>query len=136
MLIVTGYIHVDPSDLSLFHAELQAVAIVVRQRLGSLSYDAAIDDAQAGRLSVVERWHDQAALDTHLEAPEIKAFVQRWDGKMRGEIQKYDVSNDRDRKASTNPPAYPVAAKHTELDAAIKEAESIIATAWNVLKPT
>lgn len=31
MLIVTGYMFVDPSDLSRFHAELQGVAVFVRQ---------------------------------------------------------------------------------------------------------
>ncbi|TDW59548.1 quinol monooxygenase YgiN [Novosphingobium sp. PhB55] len=96
MLIVTGYMHVDPSDLSRFHAELQAIAVVVRQRPGSLSYDAAVDDAQAGRLLIAERWHDQAALNAHLDAPETKAFVQHWEGKMRGDICKYDASNERD----------------------------------------
>lgn len=99
MLIVTGYMHVDPSDLSRFHAELQSVAVLVRQRPGNLFYDAVIDEAQAGRLLIVERWHDQAALDDHLEAPETKAFVQHWDGKMRGDIRKYDASNERDLMA-------------------------------------
>ena len=99
MLIVTGYMHIDPSDLSRFHAELQAVALIVRQRSGNLSYDAAVDDAQAGRLLIAERWHDQAALNTHLGAPETKAFVQRWQGKMRGDIRKYDASNERDLMA-------------------------------------
>ena len=99
MLIVTGYMHIDASDLSRFHAELQAVAPIVRQRPGNLSYDAAVDDAQAGRLLIAERWHDQAALNAHLDAPETKAFVQRWQSKMRGDIRKYDASNERDLKA-------------------------------------
>lgn len=99
MLIVTGYMHIDPSDLSRFHAELQAVALIVRQRPGNLSYDAAVDDAQAGRLLIAERWHDQAALNAHLGGPETKAFVQRWRGKMRGDIRKYDASNERDLMA-------------------------------------
>ena len=37
MLIVTGYMHVDPFDLPRFHAELQAAAVIVRQRPGNLS---------------------------------------------------------------------------------------------------
>lgn len=96
MLIVTGYMYVAPSDLLRFHAELQAAALLVRQRIGNLSYDAVIDDAQAGRLLIAERWRDQAALDAHLAAPDMKAFVRRWGGKMRGDIRKYDASNERD----------------------------------------
>lgn len=99
MLIVTGYMHVDPSDLSRFHGDLQAIALVVRQRRGNLSYDAAIDDPEAGRLLVVERWRDQAALTGHLDAPELKAFVHRWQGKMQGDIRKYDACNERDLMA-------------------------------------
>lgn len=99
MLIVTGYMHVDPSELSRFHAELQGVATIVRQRTGSISYDAAIDDAQVGRLLITERWHDQAALNAHLDSPETKTFVQRWQARMRGDIRKYDASNERDLTA-------------------------------------
>lgn len=99
MLIVTGYIHVDPSDLSRFHSDLQAVAVIVRQRSGNLSYDAAVNDALTSRLLIAERWHDQAALTAHLDAPETEAFIQRWQGKMRGEIRKYDASNERDLMA-------------------------------------
>lgn len=66
---------------------------------GNLSYDAAVDDAQAGRLLIAERWHDQAALDAHLNAPEMKAFVQRWDGEMSGDVRTYDASNERDMVA-------------------------------------
>ncbi len=99
MLIVTGHMYVNPSDLSRFHAELQAIAAIVRQRPGNLSYDAAVDDPKAGRLLIVERWHDQAALNAHLDAPVMKAFVQRWRDKMRGEIRKYDASNERDLMA-------------------------------------
>jgi quinol monooxygenase YgiN len=99
MLFVTGYMHVNPFDVPRFHAELQAAGAIVRQRPGNLSYDAAVDDAQASRLLIAERWHDQDALDAHLDAPETKNFVQRWEGMMRGEIRKYDASNERDLMA-------------------------------------
>ncbi len=62
MLIVTGYVHVEPSDVDAFAADIQALARITRQRNGSLSYGVAVDDPLAGRLLVVERWRDQAAL--------------------------------------------------------------------------
>lgn len=99
MLIVTGYMHVEPMEVPRFHAELQDVAAVVRRRAGNLSYDAAVDDAGAGRLLIVERWRDQVSLTARLGASETRAFVQRWQGRMRGEIRKYDASNERDLMA-------------------------------------
>lgn len=96
MLIITGYIHVDPADLAQFMTELNALASTTRKRPGSITYDAAVDDAQAGRLLISERWVDQDALGAHLQAADTIAFVSRWKGKMRGEMRKYDALNERD----------------------------------------
>ncbi|TYC65082.1 antibiotic biosynthesis monooxygenase [Stappia sp. BW2] len=95
MLIVTGYMYVDPSDLAEFTADLASLAVATRQRSGNLSYDAAVDDAKAGRLLIAERWADQAALTAHLEAEDTEAFIVKWRGRMQGEIRKYDASNER-----------------------------------------
>ncbi|WP_260694405.1 hypothetical protein [Rhizobium leguminosarum] len=35
MLIITGYMHVDPADLALFRADLTALAAATRSRVGS-----------------------------------------------------------------------------------------------------
>ncbi|MDA5641375.1 MULTISPECIES: putative quinol monooxygenase [Agrobacterium] len=96
MLIITGYIHVDPADLAKFMTELNALASTTRKRPGSITYDAAVDDPQSGRLLISERWVGQAALSAHLQAADTIAFVSRWSGKMRGELRKYDASNERD----------------------------------------
>lgn len=95
MLIVTGYVHIDPADLAQFMADLKALAALTRKRPGNISYDAAIDDPKAGRLLISERWRDQAALSEHLAADDTVTFVRRWDGRMRGDIRKYDASNER-----------------------------------------
>jgi quinol monooxygenase YgiN len=96
MLIVTGYMNVDPADLVEFTSELKSLAAATRQRVGNISYDATLDDSEAGRLLVAERWADQAALTAHLEAEDTVAFVNRWRGRMRGDIRKYDASNERE----------------------------------------
>jgi quinol monooxygenase YgiN len=95
MLIVTGTLSVLPSELADFVADLQALAVATRQRVGNLSYDAAILDASAGQLLVAERWQDQTALTTHLRADDTMAFVSRWQGHIWGDIRKYDVANER-----------------------------------------
>lgn len=96
MLIVTGHMHVDPADLAQFIADLELLAATTRQRAGNISYDAALADPQAGRLLIAERWQDQAALSAHLEAGDTVAFIARWQGRMQGDIRKYDASNERD----------------------------------------
>lgn len=96
MIIVMGYMHVERADLAQFLRDLQVLASAARQRVGNISYDAAVDDPQAGRLLISERWSDQSALSAHLDASHTVAFVRRWQGRMRGEIRKYDASNERD----------------------------------------
>ncbi|NTF91618.1 antibiotic biosynthesis monooxygenase [Agrobacterium rhizogenes] len=96
MLIVTGYMHVDSGDLTQFMSELKVLAVNTRKRPGAIAYEAAVEDPQSRRLLISERWTDQAALSAHLRASDTIAFVSRWSGKMRGEIRKYDATNERD----------------------------------------
>ena len=95
MLIVTGHVHVEPSGMDAFTTDIQALARSSRQRDGNLLYVVAVDDEGAGRLLVVERWRDQASLTAHLHAPDTLEFVERWQGRMRAEIFKYDAVNER-----------------------------------------
>lgn len=95
MLIISGYMYIDPSVLELFMGELKLLANVVRQRDGNLSYNAAVEDYQTGRLLISERWVDQDALNAHLIKTDTVEFINRWQGKMKGELFKYDAFNER-----------------------------------------
>lgn len=88
--------YVERLDLAQFVSDLEVLASATRQRAGNISYDVAIDDPRAGRLLISERWSDQLALSAHLVAVDTVAFVSRWQHRMRGEIRKYDASNERD----------------------------------------
>jgi quinol monooxygenase YgiN len=96
MLIITGYMHVDPAVLVQFRSDLTALAAATRRRAENISYDAAIDAPESGRLLIAERWADQAALNAHLAAADTIAFVDRWRGRIQGDIRKYDATNERD----------------------------------------
>ncbi|WP_244476217.1 antibiotic biosynthesis monooxygenase [Rhizobium sp. Leaf306] len=96
MLIVTGHMYVDHLELAQFLRDLDVLASATRQRAGNISYDVAVADPQVGRLLISERWSDQSALSAHLDAAETLAFVSRWQFRMRGDIRKYDASNERD----------------------------------------
>lgn len=95
MLIVMGHVQVDPSAVEEFAADIQALARSVRQREGNLTYAVAVDDQSKGRLLVAERWRDQASLSAHLDAPDTRAFVGKWQGRMTGDVRKYDAANER-----------------------------------------
>lgn len=95
MLIISGYMYIDPSVLELFMGELKLLANAVRQRDGNLSYNAAVEDYQTGRLLISERWVDQDALNAHLIKTDTVEFINRWQGKMKGELFKYDAFNER-----------------------------------------
>ncbi|ACI57950.1 hypothetical protein Rleg9DRAFT_5686 [Rhizobium leguminosarum bv. trifolii WSM597] len=95
MLIITGYMHIDPADVTQFLAELMELAIAARKRPGNISYDAAPADPQAGRVLISERWSDEDALSAHLDAADTVAFVARWQGRMKGDVRKFDALNER-----------------------------------------
>lgn len=62
MLIVTGYVRLDPADVETFATDIETLIDITRARDGCLFYAVALDDQLAGRMLVVERWRDQAAL--------------------------------------------------------------------------
>ncbi|TIX42204.1 MAG: antibiotic biosynthesis monooxygenase [Mesorhizobium sp.] len=95
MLIVTGYVHVEPSAVAEFVTDIEALAHSAKQRDGGLFYAVAVDGRAAGRLLVAERWRDQASLTAHLHAPETLTFVERWRDRMRADLRKYDAANER-----------------------------------------
>ena len=95
MLIVTGHIHLDPTDVEQFAIDIRPLIDTTRSRDGCLFYAIALDDPLAGRMLVVERWRDQSALTAHLAAPETMAFVKRWGRRMSGDVLKYEAENER-----------------------------------------
>jgi quinol monooxygenase YgiN len=94
-LIVVGTLHVRPTDLSSFIAEIGRLSAVARKRDGNLSYDVAVLDATDGRLLVAERWRDEAALAAHLRAQDTIAVVSRWEGRLQGDVRVYDAADER-----------------------------------------
>ncbi len=94
MIIVMGYVHLDPSDVDEFLADIQVIAPGTRAEKGCLFYAVALDDARAGRMLVAERWQDQHSLTAHLEGPQTAAF-QKWMNRIKIDVLKYEASNER-----------------------------------------
>lgn len=94
MIIVMGYVHVDPSHVKEFRADIEVIGPGTRAESGCLFYAVTLDDASTGRLVVTERWQDQASLTAHLEGPQTAAF-QKWMKRIKIDVLRYDVSDGR-----------------------------------------
>jgi quinol monooxygenase YgiN len=95
MVILMGYIYLNPSDVSDFLADVQAITPSTRAEKGCLFYTVTLEDASAGRMLVAERWQDEESLTAHLQAEETKTFLEKWASRMKSDVLRYDVSNER-----------------------------------------
>jgi quinol monooxygenase YgiN len=95
MIILMGYVHLNPSDVNEFTADVQSVVSSTRAEKGCLFYAFTLEDARAGRMLTVQRWQDQESLTTHVERHESAPFLKKWGNRMRMDILKYDISNER-----------------------------------------
>ncbi len=95
MIVLMGYLHLNPTDVDTFVADIRSFSVSTRAEKGCLFYAVALDDANTGRMLVVERWQDQASLTNHLRRQETVTFLKKWENKIRGDIQKFDASHER-----------------------------------------
>ena len=94
MIVMMGYIHLEPSVVPEFLADLETIAAGTRAERGCLFYGAALEDAPSGRMLLAQRWLDQDAFTAHLSGPHAASFQQKWANKARVDIQRYEVSID------------------------------------------
>ncbi|WP_180899004.1 putative quinol monooxygenase [Martelella soudanensis] len=95
MLILMGYIHIDPLDVDAFVRDVQAISLSTKAEEGCLFYGITLDDRPTGRFLVAERWRDQDALTAHLARAETLAFLTSWGDRMKGDLQTYEVPEER-----------------------------------------
>ncbi|GMA99528.1 antibiotic biosynthesis monooxygenase [Pelosinus sp. IPA-1] len=95
MIILMGFLHLNPSDVNEFTADIQTIASSTRAEKGCLFYSIALEDARAGRMLIAERWQDQESLTAHLERQELVAFSKKWGNRIKSDNLKYDASNER-----------------------------------------
>lgn len=90
-----GYVHLNPSDVNEFTADVQSVVSSTRAEEGCLFYAFTTEDARAGRMLTVQRWQDQESLSAHVERHESAPFLNKWGNRMKMDILKYDITNER-----------------------------------------
>lgn len=96
MIIVAGYMMVDPIRLPAFLKEVAEIERITRTEDGCLYYALAADDRDSGHITILEQWHDEAALRKHLATDHVTRFTERC-GPMIREVnaQIYDAINPR-----------------------------------------
>jgi len=94
LIIVMGYVHLDPSDVKEFLVDILVIGPGTSAEKGCLFYAVTPDNSRAGRMVVVERWQDQASLTAHLGGPQAASF-QKWIHRIKIDVLRYDASNER-----------------------------------------
>ncbi|MEC0123292.1 putative quinol monooxygenase [Paenibacillus pabuli] len=95
MILLMGYVHLNPSEVNEFTADVRDVVSSTRTETGCLFYAFTLEDSRAGRMLTVQRWEDQESLAAHVERHESAPFLMKWGNRMRMDVQKYDISNER-----------------------------------------
>jgi len=95
MLVIMGYIDLDPADVEGFVSDIRAISSSTKAEKGCLFYSIALDDGAAGRFVVAQRWQDRQALAAHLEKGETLAFLTAWNDKMKSDLNEYEVLSGR-----------------------------------------
>ncbi len=94
MLVVAGYVRMNPDKVDAAVAAAQTVMEATRQEAGCISYTFSRDLGEPGLFHIFEEWESQAALDAHFKAPHMATFQQAMGGFDVKEIKvnRYDVS--------------------------------------------
>jgi quinol monooxygenase YgiN len=83
-IFVYGTMHCDPAQVHLFEAQADLVVAATRQEPGCLAYHFLLESEEAGRFVTIERWRDHAALQAHMGAAHIAAFIHACGPHIRG----------------------------------------------------
>jgi quinol monooxygenase YgiN len=92
MVIVAGFIVVDPSRRCSYLATCNEVITQARRAPGCLDFAISADPIEAGRVNIVERWESQAAVDAFRgSGPDH----EQQDAIVCGCVCEYDVTAQR-----------------------------------------
>ncbi|MGH8996610.1 MAG: putative quinol monooxygenase [Acidimicrobiales bacterium] len=93
MILVAGFIDVDPAVRDQFLAAMRETIVATRSEPGCLEYTFAADAVEPGRVRLFERWETKDDLGTHLAAmaeqpSPVSAGVER----AAVELVQYEIS--------------------------------------------
>lgn len=93
MVIVAGFIDVDPDQRERFLAEKQDGIAESRAEDGCIEYVFSADSSDPGRIRIFERWESAEALGTHLAALAAAPAEADPVARARVELLRYHVAS-------------------------------------------
>ena len=76
MLVVTAQVSCVPGQEDAFIAAAAELVAKTVEESGNIAFAVSRDILDASRFAFVEEWHDDAALDEHVETVYFKAFAE------------------------------------------------------------
>jgi quinol monooxygenase YgiN len=76
MIVVAGYVRVDPANRAAALAAIRAVVAGTRQEAGNISYTFSADLDDDSRFHVFEVWESEPALEAHFAKPHVAEFAR------------------------------------------------------------
>jgi quinol monooxygenase YgiN len=99
MIIVIARVEFDPARLDEMQPALDAMMRATWEESGCLSYSMAIENAELGIGTIVERWRNEDDLRAHFSSPHMAAFNAAIAGAIFSvDAKMYDASNERPLK--------------------------------------
>lgn len=94
MIVVAGYILIDPTKRDEVVAALSTCVAATREEPGNVDYRFSPDLDEEARFNVSEIWASEEAMDEHMASPHLAALLEAIGPLMGGapEITRYDVS--------------------------------------------
>ena len=95
MIVVIGYITIDPSKRDEVVAGISTLVEATRAEEGNIDYRYSDDLFVENRINITEEWQDQAAVDLHMGTPHMADFLTIMGTSLGGpvEITSYEVSS-------------------------------------------
>lgn len=75
MILVYGILTIDPAKADKAKELTDALVAETRKEPGNVSYEYFHALGDSGRMSVVEEWQDEDALNSHMASPHMAAFM-------------------------------------------------------------
>jgi len=95
MIVVVGYITIDPAKRTEIEAAIAAVVTATTAEDGNIDYRYSHDVLEANRINIVEFWESEDAMNFHMGTQHLADFMTVAGGAIAGpvEIVRHDISS-------------------------------------------
>ena len=94
MIIVAGYLIIDPAHRETALAAIATGVTATRAEAGNVDYRFSPDLDDPKRFNLIEQWESEEAMNEHMATPHLAAFLEAIGPCLGGaaEVIRYDIS--------------------------------------------